>query len=200
MVKSKFYAYLVDGKMGVTDNWPECQKLVMGKNGAKFKSFTTKDEAQRWLTAGAKYEIKHLADKDGIYFDAGTGAGNGVEISVTDKHGKSLLSKVLPKAKINNRGFYLLGKEVTNNLGELLACRYALEIALKDGEKNIFGDSKLVIDFWSKGYIKKDNLPEETIELAFEIKKLRYRFEQDGGKIELISGASNPADLGFHKG
>jgi ribonuclease HI len=201
----KFYAYLVNGKSGVVDNWPECQKLVSGKDGAKFKGFAGKEEAELWLDAGAKYGMKHLAIKDGIYFDSGTGAGEGVEISVTDKNGKSLLNKVLQKEKINNRGFCLLERSATNNFGELLALKYALEIALKDpwlglGQvKNIFGDSKLVIDFWSKGYIKKDNLPEETVELSSEVKKLRYEFEKNGGKIELISGASNPADLGFHR-
>jgi ribonuclease HI len=126
-MKNKFYAYLVNGKSGVTDNWPECQKLVSGKLGAKFKGFASKEEAELWLSLGAKYEIKHMAVKDGIYFDAGTGAGNGVEISVTDKNAKSLLDKVLAKEKINNRGFYLLSKGVTNNFGELLACKYALE-------------------------------------------------------------------------
>lgn len=204
----KFYAYLVNSKSGVTDNWPECQKIVSGKDGAKFKGFVSKDEAEKWLEAGANYEIKKFVLKDladGIYFDAGTGAGNGVEISVTDRHGKSLLEKVLPKKEINKRGFYLLGHDFTNNFGELLACKYALEIALKNPSagsgqvKNIFGDSKLVIDFWSKGYIKKDNLPEETVELSMEVKKLRYQFESRGGKIELISGDYNPADLGFHK-
>lgn len=199
MSKQKYYAYLVDGKMGITDNWPECQKLVSGKEGAKYKSFSSSKEAELWLEAGAKYEIKHVILRDGIYFDAGTGAGNGVEISVTDKNSKSLLNKVLSKKQINSRGFYLLEQGGTNNFGELLACKYALEIALKENVKNVFGDSKLVIDFWSKGYIKKDNLPKETVELSFEVKKLRYQFEQKGGKIELISGGDNPADLGFHR-
>ena len=104
-MKNKFYAYLVNGKSGVTDNWPDCQKLVSGKLGAKFKGFVKKEEAELWLSLGAKYEIKRLSVKDGIYFDAGTGAGNGVEISVTDKNGKSLLSKVflilVAKSKLN---------------------------------------------------------------------------------------------------
>jgi len=198
-MKNKFYAYLIDGKMGITDNWPECQKLVSGKKSAKYKSFSSKEQAELWLKAGAKYEIKHIVLQDGIYFDAGTGSGNGVEISVTDKNAKSLLSKILPKNKINNRGFCLLPQGVTNNYGELLACKYALEIAIKSEIKNISGDSKLVIDFWSKGYIKKDNLPKQTIDLSMEVKKLRYQFELNGGVIELISGDDNPADLGFHK-
>jgi ribonuclease H-related protein len=199
MSKKKYYAYLINGKKGITDNWPECQKIVSGMIDTKYKGFETKDEAERWLEAGADYNSKHTASKKGIYFDAGTGAGKGVEISVTDETGNSLLNKILKKKEINEKGNHWIINNVTNNFGELLACKYALEIALKGDIKNIFGDSKLILDYWSKGFIKK-NLPEETISLANEVKRLRYSFEKDGGKMDHISGGSNPADLGFHRG
>ncbi len=199
MKAKKYYAYVVGNKKGVTDNWKDCEKVVSGVAGAKFKGFVDKEEAQRWIEAGADYKIKHLAGRDGVYFDAGTGSGNGVEISVTDKNGKSLLSKILPQGLVGEKGFYLLPQGVTNNYGELLACKYALQIALKEKIKNIFGDSKLVVEYWSKGYIKKDGISAETQELAKEVKSLRWQFEKNGGQIELISGAANPADLGFHK-
>lgn len=199
MSKNKYYAYSIDGKKGITDNWPECQEIVSGKLNTKYKGFETKDQAERWLEAGADYKAKNTASQKGIYFDAGTGAGNGVEISVTDETGKSLLNKILKKEDINEKGFHLIINDVTNNFGELLACKYALEIALKENIKDIFGDSKLILDYWSKGFIKKE-LPEETTSLANEVKKLRYNFEKEGGKMEHISGGSNPADLGFHRG
>lgn len=198
MTKKKYYAYLINEKKGITDSWPQCQKIVSGIVGAKYKGFETKDEARRWLDAGADYNIKHLASEKGIYFDAGTGAGKGVEISVTDESGKNLLEKILKKDHINNRGKHLIIGKATNNFGELLACKYALEIALKKNIKEVFGDSKLILDYWSKGYIKKE-MPEETINLSNEVKRLRYEFEKGGGKLEHISGGSNPADLGFHK-
>jgi ribonuclease HI len=199
MTKKKYYAYLVNGKKGITDNWPECQKIVSGMINTKYKGFETKDEAERWLEAGADYSLKHTASKKGVYFDAGTGAGKGVEISVTDENGNSLLDIVMKKKDIDKKGNHLITNSVTNNFGELLACKYALEIALKKNIKNIFGDSKLILDYWSKGYIKKE-MPEETISLSNEVKKLRYSFEKEGGEMEHISGGSNPADLGFHRG
>ena len=199
MTKKKYYAYLVNGKKGITDNWPECQKIVSGMVNTKYKGFETKDEAERWLEAGADYSSKHTASKKGVYFDAGTGAGKGVEISVTDENGNSLLNTVMKAKDIDKKGNHLIVNNVTNNFGELLACKYALEIAIKKNIKNIFGDSKLILDYWSKGYIKKE-LPEETISLSNEVKKLRYLFEKEGGEMEHISGGSNPADLGFHRG
>jgi ribonuclease HI len=198
MVKQKYYAYLVDGESGVTDNWPECQEVVVGKNGAKYKSFESLEAAEAWIEMGADYSVKQVALEDGIYFDSGTGAGLGVEINVTDRMGKKLLHKVLPKGKLNEKGHHLADEGTTNNFGELLACKYALQLAIKDGVNKIFGDSKLVVEYWSKGHIKYE-VGEETVNLAQEVKILRKEFEKKGGRIKLISGGSNPADLGFHK-
>jgi len=197
MKKRKFYAYSMSEKNGVTDTWEECQKIVSGKE-AKYKSFESKEEAERWLLAGADYSIKHIAFEDGIYFDAGTGAGEGVQINVTDKNGESFLKEIFKKEELNSKGHYLIKGKVTNNFGELLASKYALELALTKDVKKIFGDSKLILDYWSKGYIKKE-IEEETRNLAGEVKKLRYAFEKNGGEMLHISGGSNPADLGFHK-
>jgi len=200
MAKRKFYAYTVGKERGIVDNWADCEKIVSGVPGAKFKGFVMQEEAEKWLDAGADYNIKHIGLEKGIYFDAGTGAGNGVEISVTDENAESLLFKVLPEKEINDRGFYLIPETTTNNFGELLACKYALQIAIADKVQKIFGDSKLVVEYWSNGYIKKDTVAPKTIELAGEVKNLKNKFKKKGGEMTLISGSSNPADLGFHKG
>ena len=195
MKKTKFYAYSTINAQGVTENWPECQGIVFGKK-AKYKSFETKEAAEKWLEAGADYTIKHIDLEKGIYFDAGTGSGRGVEINITNEKGESLLEF---KEGLNDKGHYLISGDVTNNFGELLASKYAIELALKNGIKKVFGDSKLILDYWSKGYIKKE-VGEETIKLALEVKKLRHDFEKSGGQMIHISGGTNPADLGYHKG
>ncbi len=198
MSKKKYYAYSVDIEKGITESWPECQRIVSGVPAAKYKSFESRGEAERWLEAGANYKIKHLAAAAGIYFDAGTGGGNGVEINVTDARGQGLLYRVLPESDLSQKGHYQV-KRVTNNYGELLACKYALQLALETGEMKVFGDSALVIDYWSKGHIKNE-MGADTIDLAKEVAKLRWRFEQNGGELARISGGANPADLGYHKG
>src|SRR3989338_7927941 len=157
MKNKKFYAYFVPRakKQGVTASWTECEKFVKGVQGARFKGFESKLEAEAWLNAGAIYETKAKHEKrvrmeleKGIYFDAGTGRGRGVEISVTDERGKNLLHKVLPKAGLNRFFKHEVGREATNNYGELLACKYAIEIAMEEGLKKVFGDSSLIVDFW----------------------------------------------------
>lgn len=208
--KQKYYAYFVPNlarggaSSGVVDSWKECEKIVSGKVGARFRGFESRDEAEAWLAAGARYEAKATITSrkltPGIYFDAGTGRGKGVEVSVTDEKGKNLLHKAVSKQELNQFGKHLIASELaTNNYGELLAFRYALEIAKKMRVKKIFGDSRLVIDYWSKWRIKRNELPEETVELAGEVAKMRAAFEERGGTVERISGGHNPADLGFHR-
>lgn len=200
MASKKYYAYFLSEKQnGVCDNWQECEKKVKGVKDARFQSFKTREEAEDWLKSGANYKLKVKSIlEQGIYFDAGTGRGMGVEISVTDENGKDLLDKILPVKKLNKYHKHLV-KSVTNNYGELLACYYALQIVLKEKKLKVFGDSKLVIDFWSQGILRRKLLPKKTIKLAEEVVKLRKEFELYGGQVIRISGDDNPADLGFHR-
>ena len=197
--KQKFYAYLIpkDNKSGITNTWKECEAKVKNVDNARFKSFSTREGAEQWVNQGAHYSQKETFTP-GIYFDAGTGRGNGVETSVTNEKWESLLLHFRPTLKINAYGKHLLGNYVTNNYGELFACFCALQIALKLKVKEVYGDSALIINYWSKGFIKKDELPLETVKLSQKVTLLRKDFESRGGTITLISGGANPADLGFH--
>jgi ribonuclease HI len=203
MKKKKYYAYrLPNGKTGILDDWKDCEKLVSGVNGARYMSFGHPRDAEAWLKAGAAYEAKsrsYAKLEKGIYFDAGTGRGDGVEVSVTDEAGRDLLGNILKKSEINKFGKHLvLERDATNNYGELLALKYALMIAEKLKVKKIFGDSKLVIEYWSQWRMKRSELPLVTVELARSVAAMREGFEKNGGRVERISGDVNPADLGFH--
>ncbi len=216
--KQKFYAYFVPGenRQGITDQWAECETIVSGKVGARFKAFEVREDAAAWLAGGAVYASRAAGAtgaaldaggvrpatrlERGIYFDAGTGRGEGVEVSVTDERGANLLHKALSASELNRHGKHLLENvAATNNYGELLAFKYALKIAQKEKVKKIFGDSRLVIDYWSRWHIKRKELPAATVALADEVAKLREAFEKKGGVVARISGARNPADLGFHR-
>ena len=191
-------------KHGVTDSWAVCEKFVSGKTGARFKAFDNRSDAETWLKDGARYEARAAKPRPkldrGIYFDAGTGRGDGVEISVTDEKGKNLLHKALGVHELNKFGKHLVDNgAATNNYGELLALKYALEIARATRVKHVFGDSKLVIEFWSQWRIKRKDLPEETVSLADNVSRAREAFEKTGGVVERVSGDFNPADLGFHR-
>ena len=136
--KPKYYAYFIppNGSTGVTNDWKKTEKLVIGKTGARFKAFDNKKDAELWLAHGARYEAKPAQYKKlqaGIYFDAGTGRGEGVEISVTDEKGTNLLHKAIPRSELNTFGKHLIGSEsATNNYGEpSLRFAMGIEIAKK---------------------------------------------------------------------
>ena len=206
--KNKFYVYFIaGGPKGVTADWKECEKIVKGVNGARFKGFQSRKDANDWLISGANYVSKTRTKtkikteiSPGIYFDAGTGRGNGVEISVTDENGKDLLHHALSKKEINPFGkHYVSNPSATNNYGELLALKYALKIAEKEKVLDVFGDSRLIIEYWSRWRIKRDSVAEETVKLSKEVSELRDEFERTGGSVKWVSGDYNPADLGFHR-
>jgi ribonuclease HI len=203
--KKYFYAYVLGDDSGIFNNWDECSKKVKGTS-ARYKKFKTQTEASLWIDSGAIYDktikknglgVKFELEK-AIYFDAGTGRGDGVEVKVTDENSKSLLGEFLSEDKITKFDTYHLGKTFTNNFGELSGLFFALNIAIKNGDRLIFGDSKLVLDYWSNGIYKKD-LPLPTIDLIEKVLVLRKKYEDLGGKLEFISGDLNPSDLGFHK-
>lgn len=205
----KVYAYFLeeDFEQGVLDTWQACQEKIKGKK-ARYKSFPNALEAEKWLLDGAKYESKEEKQEkkrkkqatleDGIYFDAGTGRGIGVEVRVTDRRGESYLTKHYPDL-CNEFGNIPLGFSKTNNYGELYALGLALEIAKREQKEEIYGDSHLVIAYWSQGRFHAENLGAQTLRLIQRVMEKRKEFEREGGKIIHISGDDNPADLGFHK-
>ena len=117
----------------------------------------------------------------------------------------------------DNKNTVLLKQEegFTNNFAELYAFYLSLVIAERTVEKpgksasgpapsaapaplpSIYGDSELILKWWSRGHINVDD--ERTLLLAREVISLRSAYEGRGGKILKISGDDNPADLGFHK-
>lgn len=202
-----FYAYILSNKKGIVEDWESCKALVNGVSGAKFKKFKTLAEANAFINNDESVFINNGSTEleEAIYFDSGTGRGRGVEVRVTDKNKNSLIPILKENRKdiidiflkkgwnINEFDNIELGNNYTNNFGELLGCYMALIIANINGENKIFGDSNLIITYWSKGICNIDD--KETLKLIEVVSKLRTNFK---GKIEHISGDINPADLGFH--
>ncbi|NOZ02150.1 MAG: ribonuclease HI [Deltaproteobacteria bacterium] len=205
--KNKFYAYQMAGASGIVTSWNECESIVSGRN-ARYRGFATRAEAQAWLDAGAMYENKAAKKAgqrrdlpvDAVYFDSGTGRGRGTEVNVTDREGVPLAHLVVDERDLTPFGTVLVrGK--TNNYGELLACLYGIRVARKLGKKIVMGDSKLVLDYWSKDFVSQEKREKdpELAQLAGLTCRAREAFEKDGGELRHVPGSVNPADLGFHR-
>lgn len=68
MPKQKYYAVRVGRKTGVFNSWSECEKSVLGYEGAKYKSFPTMEEANAFVLGtesnSEKAEIKERFPTD----------------------------------------------------------------------------------------------------------------------------------------
>jgi ribonuclease HI len=188
----------------VADSWPACEARTSGRN-ARFRGFPTESEAWAWLRAGARYDFRPKEDRardfpeEGIFFDAGTGGGGGTRARVTDRDGVPLAHLACEVDDLTPEGNVRLPGR-TNNFGELYACNLGLRVAMHLGSSRLYGDSKLVINYWSLGHVSMKMADQrELVALARETASLRKNFEKSGGVVERISGDINPADLGFHK-
>ena len=55
MAKNKYYVVWKGITPGVYDNWGECKAQVDGQDGAKYKSFETKEEATKAFEKGYEH-------------------------------------------------------------------------------------------------------------------------------------------------
>lgn len=95
------------------------------------------------------------------------------------------------------------GIEQQNHGAELLSLVAALRVVTNvPGFTEIYSDSKLLVMYWSKGFIKNDTKKAmDPLKLASlnECIELRKKFETQGGRVRGIDSDTNPADPGWHK-
>lgn len=159
MVKNrvKFYTVWIGKKTGVFDTWKECEASVRGFQGAKYKSFPTRQMAEKALREDwQKYWSKNVeAATDISVFNVNTlnpkveKESICVDAACSGNPGKMEYRGVDLKTGIElfRQGPYPNG---TNNIGEFLAIVHALAL-VKNYEipLAIYSDSKIAI-----GWIK----------------------------------------------
>lgn len=159
MAKTKFYAVAVGRTTGIFTDWATTEKQVKGFAGAKYKSFSTRIEAESWLekpvyASAKRKEVsasarpqeteKNPADAIVIYTDGGAinnpGPG-GYGIVICDGDTRRELSG----------GFRL----TTNNRMEMTACIVALQEVAGSGRPIVlYSDSGYLVNGISKGWAK----------------------------------------------
>ena len=206
--KNTFYAWRLGDDEGIVATWAECDARVSGRSNARYKGFRTREDAVAWLAGGALWggggtrSKRNAGDlpEGAVFFDSGTGSGEGTEINVTDRDGVPLVHLAVAKERLTPRGTVFLTAGRTNNYGELLACLLALRVARKLGLRTVAGDSRLVLDFWSRAHLSATARADPDLaRLADLTETERVAFEAGGGVLVHVPGGLNPADLGFHK-
>ena len=166
----KYYA-IAKGKSGIpkiVETWPECQKEVIGCKGAKYKSFTSKEEAEKFISihenGGSFEEVKGNEEvKDDliyIYVD-----------------GSFMVSKENYSYGV---GYDKEAIALRNVSGEVEGAMKAIEYAIENGYKDIV----LCYDYqgiesWALGTWKRNNRITQNyyqfMQEKFKLIKVRFK-------------------------
>lgn len=209
MAKQKYYVVWDGVTPGIYSSWTECQLRIKGYEGAKYKSFDTREEAERAF-ASSPYAY----------------------IGKNAKHAKNsgkLPSESLPVAVVENslavdaacsgnpgpmeyRGVHIVSRQEifhfgpmkgTNNIGEFLALVHGLALLKQRGfDMPIYSDSANAIS-WVKQKKCKTKLPRtsETEQLFLLIERAEKWLKENSYSTRILKWETRewgeiPADFG----
>lgn len=177
MVKKKFYVVWEGRIPGIYDNWPDCKAQVEGFNGAKYKSFENKLEAEKQYIAGYKQFFSQLKE---------VGEKGAKQLSIDPNHlpiqnsicvdaACNMVTKVMEYRGVDTCS----GKEIfhqgpfkggSNNIGEFLALVHALALLKQQGKNMpIYSDSITAIAWVRHKKHKSIVVPTEENMLLFDL-------------------------------
>lgn len=157
MPPKKVYAVAKGRKPGIYTSWPSALEQVEGFHGAKYKGFTSKEEAIAWLGENMQGVSKKPSAETGhapsspqkpgtilIYTDGGSSGNPG-----PGGYGAVIIT---PDGKKELSGGF---RRTTNNRMELMGVIVALKnLEHKDKPVTIYSDSSYVVNGITKGWAK----------------------------------------------
>tara|TARA_B110000977_G_C11075007_1_gene490840 strand:- start:2444 stop:3280 length:837 start_codon:yes stop_codon:yes gene_type:complete len=194
-----FYAVANGRSIGVFLNWNECSESVSGFNGALYKKFETKEEAETFISSINNSKIKPDNDNDNdidyfVYTD-GACSNNGKPNSLA---GIGIFFGIDDCRNVSEK---IEGKQ-TNNCAELIAIIKTYNIIEKDIIKNkkitIVSDSKYAISCatyygekcHNTNYMNKNNIQIPNKKLVKEIYEL-YKDIKNVDFIHILAHTNN---------
>ena len=147
----KVYAVAVGREPGIYKTWAQAKKQVEGFKGAKYKGFSTEEEARTFLLENCPSEVYDYEpqDKDfyGSYLKTSKDCVAFVDGSSVDNKTSSGVVFMFGRATTNSSN-----TKYRNVAGELNAALSAIELAIKNGFETItiFYDYK-GIEKWATG-------------------------------------------------
>ena len=172
MAKKKYYVVWNGLNPGIYRSWDDCQAQIKGVKGAVYKSFDSKEEAERAYASPAYSYMKKKADTPTFTLDTLP--------PVVERYALAVDAACSGNpGPMEYRGVYLGdGKEIfhfgpvhgTNNIGEFLAIVHALAMLDKQGLKmTIYSDSRTAISWVRKKCCKTQLERTEETEQLFQL-------------------------------
>lgn len=208
MSKKKFYVIWAGHKTGVFNSWNICKKYITDFKGAQYKSFTSKEAAEKAFKG--KYEDYVGKDTKKVQLSSEElkliGKPNLVSLSVdaacSGNPGKMEYRGVNTQTK---NQLFIQGPfdQGTNNIGEFLALVHGLGYLKKINSKiPIYSDSKIAISWVKKGQCRT-NLPMTSEnKVLFDLVKRAEKWLKENAyttkilKWETKAWGEIPADFG----
>lgn len=150
MAKKKFYVVWKGLIPGVYDSWSECKKQVQGVEGALYKSFDTKQEAERAYIA-SPYQYMGKQQKSSLSLSAEwpeevQREALAVDAACSGNPGPMEYRGVYLRTR--QEIFHFGPMEGTNNIGEFLAIVHALALLQKkELVMPVYSDSRTALSW-----------------------------------------------------
>ncbi|MFV0587274.1 viroplasmin family protein [Bacteroides reticulotermitis] len=205
MVKQKFYVVWEGVTPGVYTSWTDCQLQIKGYEGAKYKSFDTREEAERAISSSPYAYIGKNAKKK-------TQTPTTYPSSVLDNSLSVDAACSGNPGPMEYRGVHVASQQEifrfgpmkgTNNIGEFLAIVHGLALLKqKKFDMPIYSDSMIAIS-WVRQKKCKTKLPRtaETEELFLLIERAEKWLKSNTYSTRILKWETKewgeiPADFG----
>ncbi|WP_026672692.1 ribonuclease H [Alkalihalobacterium bogoriense] len=160
--QQKYYVVWNGRQRGIYTSWAECEKQVKGFQGAKFKSFSTKAEAEQAFQAGKANSVKTIK-KDRTHTDTAEVIWDSVSVDVGCRGNPGIVEY---KGVHTKTGEVLFSHDEihigTNNMGEFLAIVHALAYLKKENKTiPVYSDSETAMK-WVQAKKAKSTLKRDS--------------------------------------
>jgi ribonuclease HI len=208
MAKKKYYVVWGGRQTGIFDTWEECNEQVFGYSKAAYKSFNSRELAEKAFNSPkkeyidkkffeselTKNQLKEIGEpiKESISVDGAWNTSNGiVEYQGVHTGTGNLLFKIGPL------------ENGTNNIVEFLAIVHALAYCKKNNSNlPIYSDSRNAIGWVREKVVRTELEKSEKNKKLFELieRALKWlnenTYENEILKWETKAWGENPADFG----
>lgn len=168
MKKEKFYVVWAGGNPGIYDSWTECQLQTKGYEGAKYKSFDTREEAETAFSRSPYEYIKksspstHSVPKDMNASFPSSVLENSLAVDAACSGNPGAMEYRGVHVASRQEVFHFGPMYGTNNIGEFLAIVHGLALLKQKGfDMPIYSDSVNAIN-WVKQKKCKTKLPRDS--------------------------------------
>lgn len=209
MAKKKYYVIWKGKETGVFDSWETAKKLVQGFEGAQYKSFTDKAEAQNAFKKSYQYYKGKNTKKPTLSAAEKAKYGLPIDNALTVDAACSGNPGIMEyrgvlnysKKEVFRKGPFEGG---TNNIGEFLALVHGIALLKKKGlpKMPIYSDSKTAISWLKKKQCRTNIVFDSSNKELLDLIKRAEKWLQENSyrnpilKWETKAWGEIPADFG----